>query len=132
MPDAAFLICFLQLACSSPFEVLLKLLSSLVCDSLPFLLSCPDFSRASLASEHHEHPRECFLPLSFEASQPGSTTGAPLQSVPHGHHDTNAGPGSIASTAEAGNYLSRLTLTGHGTFDGASASGSKGHDKPSP
>ena len=34
--------------------------------------------------------------LSVKTSRPGSTTGAFLQSVPHGHRDTNTGPGSIA------------------------------------
>ena len=34
--------------------------------------------------------------LSVKTSRPGSTTGAFLQSVPHGHRDTNTGPGSVA------------------------------------
>ena len=125
-----FFICFLQLACSFLFEVLLELLTFLACDSLSFSLACLVFSRTSLAREVRGRPRECFLPLSFEASQPGSTTGAPLQSVPHGHRDTNTGPGSVAPTAEAGSYLSGLTLAGLEAFDEASASGSKGHDRP--
>ena len=117
-----FFICFLQLACSFLFEVLLELLPSLACDSLSFSLTCLVFSRASLAREVRGHPRECFLSLSFEASLPGSTTGASLQSVPHGHRDTNIGPGLVASTAGAGSYLPRLTLEGHEAFDEASAS----------
>ena len=34
--------------------------------------------------------------LSVKTSRPGSTTGAFLQSMPHGHRDTNTGPGSVA------------------------------------
>ena len=52
--------------------------------------------------------------------------------MPHRHRNTNTGPGSVASAAEAGNYLSRLTLAGREAFDEASASGSKGHNSPPP
>ena len=36
------------------------------------------------------------LILSVKTSRPGSTTGAFLQSMPHGHRNTNTGPGSVA------------------------------------
>ena len=49
-----------------------------------------------LARGAAERPRECFCPSRLEVSRPGSITGAPLQSVPHRHRDTNTGPGSVA------------------------------------
>ena len=73
-----FFICFLQLACSFLFEVLLELLPSLACDSLSFSLTCLVFSRTSLAREVRGRPRECFLPRSFGAFLSESSAGAPL------------------------------------------------------
>ena len=49
-----------------------------------------------LARGAAERPRKCSCPSRSKVSRPGSITGAPLQSVPHGHRDTNTGPGSIA------------------------------------
>ena len=49
-----------------------------------------------LARGAAERPRECSCPSRSKVSRPGSITGAPLQSVPHEHHDTNKGPGSVA------------------------------------
>ena len=40
--------------------------------------------------------------LSVKTSQPGPTTGAFLQSVPHRHRDTNTGPGSVAPQLRLG------------------------------
>ena len=49
-----------------------------------------------LARGAAERPRECSCPSRSKVSRPGSITGAPLQSMPHGHRDTNTGPRSVA------------------------------------
>ena len=58
---------------------------------LPRFLLCKA-SRGGAA----ERPRECSCPSRSKVSRPGSITGAPLQSVPHGHRDTNTWPRSVA------------------------------------
>ena len=85
-----------QLACSFSFEVLLKLLPSLTCGSSTFHSPSSISLMQGLARGAAERPRECFRPSRSKVSRPGSITGAPLQSVPHGHRDTNTGPGSVA------------------------------------
>ena len=54
------------------------------------------FCKASRGKGAAEHPRECSYPSHSRVSRPGSIAGAPLQSMPHGHRDTNTGPGSVA------------------------------------
>ena len=49
-------------------------------------------------------PRESPYPSHSKGSRPGPLAGAPLQSVPLGHRDTDAGPGSVTPTAGAGNH----------------------------
>ena len=63
-----------------------------------FSLSCLDFSyaRPREGGGAAERPRECSYPSRPKGSRPGPIIGAPLQSVPHGHRDTNTGPGSVA------------------------------------
>ena len=61
-----------------------------------FSLSCLDFSYARPREGAAERPRECFCTSRSMVLRPGSITGAPLQSVPHGHRDTNTGPGLVA------------------------------------
>ena len=85
------------MACSFSFEVLLKLLPSLACGSSTFRSPASVSLLQGLAREGAaERPRECSYPSHSMVSRPGSITGAPLQSVPHGHRDTNKGPGSVA------------------------------------
>ena len=86
-----------QLACSFSFEVLLKLLPSLACGSSTFHSPASISLVQGLASGGAaERPRECSYPSRSKGSRPGPITGAPLQSVPHGHRDTNKGPGLVA------------------------------------
>ena len=86
------------MACSFSFEVLLKLLPSLACGSSAFHSPASISLMQGLASGGGaaKCPRECSYPSRSKGSQPGSITEAPLQSVPHGHCDTNTGPGSVA------------------------------------
>ena len=72
-----------------------------------------------LARGAAERPRECSCPSCSKVSRPGSITGAPLQSVPHGHRDTNTGPGSVAPHG-CGRELST-----HGHVAGRHDNGSK-------
>ena len=85
------------MACSFSFEVLLKLLPSLACGSSTFHSPASISLMQGLARGAAERPRECSCPSRSKGSRPGSITGAPLQSVPHGHRDTNTGPGSVAT-----------------------------------
>src|SRR4051812_11748703 len=71
---------------------------------LPRFLLC----KASRGEGAAERPRECFCPSRSKVSRPGSITGTPLQSVPHGHRDTNIGPGSVAPPHGWGRKLSTL------------------------
>ena len=84
------------MACSFSFEVLLKLLPSLACGSSTFHSPASISLMQGLARGAAERPRECSCPSRSKVSRPGSITGAHLQSVPHGHRDTNTGPGSVA------------------------------------
>ena len=84
------------MACSFSFEVLLKLLPSLTCGSSTFHSPASISLMQGLTRGAAERPRECSCPSRSKVSRPGSITGAPLQSVPHGHRDTNTGPGSVA------------------------------------
>ena len=84
-----------------------------------FSLSCLDFSYARPREGAAERPRECFRPSRSKVSRPRSITGAPLQSVPHGHRDTNTGPGSVAPHG----WGRELSTRGH--VAGRLANGSK-------
>ena len=84
------------MACSFSFKVLLKLLPSLACGSSTFHSPASISLVQRLARGAAERPRECSYPSHSKSSRPGPLTGAPLQSVPHGHRDTNKGPGSVA------------------------------------
>ena len=84
------------MACSFSFEVLLKLLPSLACGSSTFHSPALISLVQGLARGAAERPRECSYPSHSRSSRPGPLTGAPLQSVAHGHRDTNKGPGLVA------------------------------------
>ena len=100
-----FPICFLQLACLFPFEVLLELLTFLSCDSLSFSLACLVFSHKS-----HEGVAgalaSVFCPDRLELPYPSPLREHPSQSVPHEHRDTSAGPRLIAPTTKPVSYHS--------------------------
>ena len=72
------------------------MLPSLACGSSTFHSPASISLMQGLARGAAERPRECSCPSRSKVSRPGSITGAPLQSVPHGHRDTNTGPGSVA------------------------------------
>ena len=73
-----------------------KLLPSLACGSSTFHSPTSISLMQGLARGAAKRPCECFRPSRSKVSRPGSITGAPLQSVPHGHRDTNTGPWSVA------------------------------------
>ena len=97
------------MACSFSFEVLLKLSPSLACGSSTFHSPASISLVQGLARGAAERPRECSYPSHSKSSRPGPLTGASLQSVPHGHRDTNKGPGSVAPHGRG----RELSMPGH-------------------
>ena len=94
------------------------MLPSLACGSSAFRSLASVSLVQVLARWRAERPRECSYPSHSKSLRPGPLTGAPLQSVPHGHRDTNKGPGSVAPHGRG----RELSMRGHvaGKYDNES------------